>query len=291
MTPFGGARPAPPCLAIDIGATKVDIAVVDVRGTIAHRSRLMVREHEANLFGAIATMAKNVCATNNVNVVGVACAGPMTRNGVTVSPLNIPSWREFALRESICDALQLPAYVEGDARALALAEGRFGAARHETSYLSMVVSTGVGGGIVLNGQLLAGDTGNAGHIGHLSVVTDGSLCSCGSYGCLEAEVSGWAIEAHTGQSPSEATPEVRRQSGELVGRAVAMLCSVLDFQHSYVGGSVARGFGDEFFDAANKSARLTTMMPYTSGVGIFPSELGETGSLLGAALVGWRGLS
>jgi hypothetical protein len=102
----------------------------------------------------------------------------------------------------------------------------------------MVVSTGVGGGIVLNGQLLDGESGNAGHVGHLTVVANGALCSCGAYGCLEAEASGWAIEARTGRPAREADQATRLRTGELVGRAVGMLSSVLDFRHGYVAGSV-----------------------------------------------------
>ena len=153
----------------------------------------------------------------------------------------------------------------------------------------MVVSTGVGGGFVLNGHLLDGETGNSGHVGHLNVVSDGALCSCGAYGCLEAEVSGRSIEARTGRPAAEADVAIRQRTGELVGRAVGTLSSVLDFRHCYIAGSVALGYGDEFFDAANKAARSLAMMPYSHDIEIRPSQLGSDGPLLGAALVGWRG--
>jgi glucokinase len=215
----------------------------------------------------------------------------MSRGGETVSPLNILFWRDFPLRQSLRDALGIDVFVDGDARALALAEGEFGAARDVTSYLSMVVSTGVGGGIVLNGRLLDGETSNAGHVGHLTVVANGALCSCGAYGCLEAEASGWAIEGRTGRPASEADQATRLRTGELVGRAVGMLSSVLDFRHSYVAGSVALGYGDDFFAAATKAARDTAKLSYSHDVEILPSQLGTSGPLLGAALVGWRGAS
>jgi glucokinase len=187
------------------------------------------------------------------------------------------------------DALGIDVYIDGDARALALAEGVFGGARHVSSYLSMVVSTGVGGGIVLNGELLDGETGNAGHVGHLNVVRDGALCSCGAYGCLEAEVSGHAIEERTGRPAEEADQATRLRTADLVGRAVGTLSSVLDFRHCYIAGSVALGYGDEFFSEANKAARKVAMMSYSHDVEIHRSLLGADGPLLGAALVGWRG--
>jgi glucokinase len=289
MNDTGGARDASPCLALDIGASKVDVAVVDHDGTINSRGRIDVSAQGSDLFDAIVEKSREILADRDVSVVGVGCAGPMTRGGETVSPLNITSWRDFPLRRSLRRALNRDIFIEGDARALALAEGSFGAARDQTSYLSMVVSTGVGGGFVLNGRLLDGETGNSGHVGHLNVVSDGALCSCGAYGCLEAEVSGRAIEARTGRPAADADVATRQRTGELVGRAVGTLSSVLDFRHCYIAGSVALGYGDEFFDAANKAARTLAMMSYSHDIEIRPSQLGNDGPLLGAAVVGWRG--
>jgi glucokinase len=289
MTPTGDAHRASPCLAIDIGATKVEAAFVTADGEIERRARLDVADHRDNLFDALVRLVEEVRGHDALEVVGVGCAGPMALGGATVSPLNIPFWRAFPLRDSLRGALKVPVFVDGDARALALAEGSFGGARDVTSYLSMVVSTGVGGGLVLNGRLLDGATGNAGHVGHLNVVTDGALCACGSYGCLEAEVSGRAIEERTGRPAEQADQATRLRTGALVGRAVGTLSSVLDFAHCYIAGSVALGYGDEFFSEANKSARTLALMSYSHDVEIHRSELGADGPLLGAALVGWRG--
>jgi glucokinase len=291
MTDVGVARNAPPCLALDIGATKVEAALVDAAGTLSARSRINDADHHDDLITAVIELARRVMAEGSVDVVGVGCAGPMSRGGEEVSPLNIPQWRGFPLRRRLRDALGLDVYVDGDARALALAEGAFGAARQQSSYLSMVVSTGVGGGVVIDGELLDGESGNAGHIGHLNVVPNGNLCSCGAFGCLEAEASGWAIEARTGVAPADADAATRTRTAELVGRAVGTLASVLDFNHCYIAGSVALGYGDEFFDVANKSARSMARLPYSEHLEIVRSELGVDGPLLGAALVAWRGRS
>jgi glucokinase len=291
MTPIGVARNAPPCLALDIGATKVEAALVDGDGTLRARSRINDADHHDDLITAVIELSRRVMEDGPVAVVGVGCAGPMSRGGEEVSPLNIPQWRAFPLRRTLREALGHDVYVDGDARALALAEGAFGAARDVTSYLSMVVSTGVGGGLVIDGELLDGESGNAGHIGHLNVVPNGNLCSCGAFGCLEAEASGWAIEAMTGRSPAEADAATRLRTADLVGRAVGSLASVLDFSHCYIAGSVALGFGDEFFDVANKSARAIARMPYSEHLDIAKSGLGLDGPLLGAALVAWRARS
>jgi glucokinase len=291
MTDVGVARNAPPCLALDIGATKVEAALVDVDGTLRARSRINDADHHDDLITAVIELARRVMAEGSVDAVGVGCAGPMSRGGEEVSPLNIPQWRSFPLRRALRDGLGRDVFVDGDARALALAEGAFGAARHDRSYLSMVVSTGVGGGLVIDGELLDGESGNAGHIGHLNVVPNGNLCSCGAFGCLEAEASGWAIELLTGRIPTQADAATRVRTADLVGRAVGTLASVLDFNRCYIAGSVALGFGDEFFQVANKSARAMARLPYSEHLEIGRSELGADGPLLGAALVAWRGRS
>jgi glucokinase len=291
MTFAGVARNAPPCLALDIGATKVEAAIVHADGTLSRRARLVDDDHHDDLFAAIVEMARDVLAQEPIAVVGVGCAGPMTRGGAEVSPLNIPSWRNFPLRQSLRDALDLEVFIDGDARSLALAEGSFGAARDDSSYLSMVVSTGVGGGFVIDRRLLNGESGNAGHIGHLNVVPNGRICSCGAFGCLEAEASGWAIEEMTGHPAQQADQATRERTANLVGRAIGTLASVLDFSHCYVAGSVALGFGDEFFEVANKSARAMAQLHYSEHLEIRRSGLGSDGPLLGAALVAWAGAS
>ena len=134
--------------------------------------------------------------SDTVVACGVGCGGPMRAGGEAVSPLNITAWRDFPLRDRLAQLTGVPTFVDNDAKALALGEGWLGAAAGHENFVGMVVSTGVGGGIVLNGRLLDGGSGNAGHIGHVIVVPDGRACVCGGQGCLEAEASGTAIAAH-----------------------------------------------------------------------------------------------
>ncbi|MGH9020341.1 MAG: ROK family protein, partial [Acidimicrobiales bacterium] len=261
MTPAGAAPSAAPCLALDIGATKVAAAVVDPDGEISDVRRVDVGDAD-DLLERIVALARELADASEVSSVGVACAGPMRDHGALVSPLNIPSWRDVALRDALADSLGVAVFVDGDARALALAEGRFGAARGVASYLSMVVSTGVGGGLVLDGRLVDGASGNAGHVGHLTVVPDGRECACGARGCLEAEASGRAIAAVTGADPRDANLAVRSRCARLVGRAVGTLAAVLDFTRCFIGGSVALGYGDDFFVGANAAAGEVARLDY-----------------------------
>jgi glucokinase len=221
---------------------------------------------------------------------GVGSGGPMTRGGAAVSPLNIPAWRGFPLRSRLAASLELPVHVDNDAKALALAEGWRGAARGVRDYVAMVVSTGVGGGIVLDGRLLDGADGNAGHIGHVVVVPDGRPCACGSRGCLEAEASGTAIAARLGRPAAEAPVEERRRAGDLVGQAVGSVAALLDLRLAVVAGSVALGFGDDFFGAAQAALDRTARIEFARGATIRPAGLGAEGPLLGAAAVAWRAL-
>jgi glucokinase len=128
MTDVGEARHAPPCLALDIGATKVEAALVERDGTTRARSCISDADHHDHLITAIIELSRRVMSEGPVAVVGVGCAGPMSGGGEEVSPLNIPQWRAFPLRRTLSEALGLDVFVDGDARALALADGAFGAA-------------------------------------------------------------------------------------------------------------------------------------------------------------------
>lgn len=244
------------------------------------------------MFDAIALLADEVCARASVgpDVVGVGTGGPMTRGGRTVSPVNIPAWRGFPLLDRLQARFDAPIAIDNDAKALALAEGWLGAARGVDDYVAMVVSTGVGGGIVLDGRLLDGADANAGHVGHIIVEPDGHRCGCGARGCLEAEASGTAIAAITGRPAAEADAATIERTGRLVGRAVATVANLLDLRLAVVAGSVALGFGEPFFVAANAEIAERARLEFSRGCELRPAALGADGPLVGAAAVGFRSL-
>jgi glucokinase len=231
-----------------------------------------------------------VGGNGEIAVCGVGCGGPMSARGEAVSPLNIGAWRAFPLRARLEASTGLPTFVDNDAKALALGEGWKGAAAGKSNFIAMVVSTGVGGGIVLDGRLLDGAAGNAGHIGHVIVEPDGRPCACGGRGCLEAEASGPSIAAATGRPAREAAPEVIARTGRMVGRAVASVANLLDLSLAVVAGSVALGFGAPFFAAAQAELDVRARLEFSRGTRIVPGGLGAQGPLIGAAAVGWRGM-
>jgi glucokinase len=210
----------------------------------------------------------------------------MSAGGDAVSPLNIEAWRGFPLRSRLAALTGLPTFVDNDAKALALGEGWVGAAAGCCDFLAMVVSTGVGGGIVLDGRLLDGRLGNAGHIGHVVVEPLGRACRCGGRGCLEAEASGRAIAAVTGRPPREAGPALVERVGTLVGRAIASVVNLLDLPLAVVSGSVALGYGAPFFAAAQAEMDLRCGLDFARGAQVVPGGLGDAGPLVGAARVG-----
>ena len=298
-----GADPATvapgPALAVDIGGTKLAAGLVAADGTVLRRRQVPTQQpgrDAEQLFAALVELVTEMrsgaeSAGLAPVVCGVGSGGPMAPHGETVSPLNIAAWRDFPLRARLAETTGLATFVDNDAKALTLAEGWRGAAVGATDYLGMVVSTGVGGGIVLDGRLLDGAAGNAGHIGHVVVEPDGRACRCGSRGCLEAEASGTALAAITGRPAAEADAATIERTGTLVGRAVATVATLLDLRLAVVAGSVALGFGAPFFAAAHGEIDARARLPYAAGCVIRPAGLGADAPLVGAAAVGFRGLT
>jgi glucokinase len=292
MTP--GPRQGP-ALAVDIGGTKMAAGVVDASGSLLSREQVSTPTgaDAEGLLRALAEVIQRAVSSVEVEpvVCGVGCGGPMTAGGLEVSPLNISGWRRFPLRDRLAELVELPVFVDNDAKALALGEGWLGAACGSRNFVAMVVSTGVGGGIVLDGRLLDGEHGNAGHIGHVVVEPEGRRCVCGGQGCLEAETSGLSIEAVTGRPAAEAPLEVRVRTGTLVGRAVATVANLLDLELAVVAGSVALGFGEPFFHAAQEEIHRRSRLEFSRSTRIVPGGLGDSGPLVGAAAIGLLGSS
>ena len=277
-------------LAIDIGGTKLEVGLVGDDGSVLARSRRQTPRTDSGeaLFGVLTSLVDSVTAGGSFGRVGVGCGGPMSSVGGTVSPLNIPAWREFPLRRRLAGHLGLPVHLDNDAKALALAEGWRGAARGESDFVALVVSTGVGGGIVSGGRLLDGASGNAGHIGHVFVADGTSPWDGHPAGLLESEASGTAIALRSGAPAADASPEVVARAGALVGRGVASVANLLDLRLAVVAGSVALGFGAPFFAAAQAEVDRLCHLDFSVGTRIVPAGLGADGPLVGAAAVALR---
>ena len=277
-------------LAVDIGGTKLAAGVVDDEGKVVVRDGVATPQRD--VWAAIERLVKRVIAAAPAPLLatGAGCGGPMDVAARTVSPLHIPTLVGFPLHDALVELTGLPSFVDNDAKALTLGEAWCGAGKGEMNMLGMVIGTGVGGGILSNGRLLHGRLGNAGHIGHMVVESDGRACSCGGFGCLEAYACGPAIEAETGRPPQRAPMAIIERTGLLVGRAIASLAAVVDFPVAVIGGSVALGFGEPFFAAAQAEVSVRARLSFTEHLEIRRAALGELAPLVGAAALARRGI-
>lgn len=186
--------------AIDVGGTKIAAALVDAEGTLLTRAELptpaqgSAEDVMATVGKLVDDMARDPRWHDTVGI-GIGSAGPIDPTSGTVSPVNIPSWRDFPLVDRVRDlhAVHGDVVLIGDGSAMAAGEHWRGAARGYDNALCLVVSTGVGAGLILDGALRTGPSGNAGHLGHISVDVDGDPCPCGSRGCVEILASGTSI--------------------------------------------------------------------------------------------------
>jgi len=194
-------RNAPYLLGHDIGGTKLAVTVADRNGKILRKIR---RPTEAErgpqaVVASLVDMSREAMARAGLSPaelagVGVSCGGPLdTETGVVYAPPNLPGWDEVPLKAWLESALSLPVFVENDANASALAEWSFGAGRGCRHMVYMTMSTGIGGGIILDGRLYRGPNDTAGEVGHMTIVENGPACGCGKRGCLEALCSGPSI--------------------------------------------------------------------------------------------------
>src|SRR4029450_6111196 len=185
-------------LALDVGGTKLAAAVVDDSGRLLGRGRVPSPNgtdpellYEALLACAAAALRGADVTPGDLDGVGVAAAGPMVWPSGEVSPLNMPAWRGFPLRKRLAEEFDAErVLIHNDAVGLTVGEHWKGAGAGTANLLGITVSPGVGGGLILDGRLYHGTTGNAGHVGHVVVEPDGPVCACGGRGCVEAIASG-----------------------------------------------------------------------------------------------------
>jgi glucokinase len=304
-------------LGIDIGGTKMAAGLVTSGGRVLTSARIMTPRADTadDLFAALEALCHEVlrkAAHPGVLGIGVGCGGPMQYPAGVVSPLNIPVWRSFPLRARLAEAFGWPCLVDNDAKALALGEHWQGAGRGSNNMLGMVVSTGVGGGIILDGRLLDGFAGNGGHIGHVVVWPGGPLCGCGARGCLEGVASGSGLTRRLGDARASGAKTVLAQgasaaeiavaaregdalalelfqtAGECVGRGIASAAALLDLELVVIGGSIALRAWDLLGPPLEAELQRAARLDFTRNVRVVCAELGDAAGLLGAAQLAFQ---
>ena len=291
-----------PLLGIDVGGTKTAAGVVGADGGLRSYVREPTPRAAAgeDLFAAVLALAERAAAEAATPPVaaGVGCGGPMRFPDGVVSPLHIAAWRGFPLRARLERALGLPVVVDNDAKAFALGQARFGAGRGARCLLGMVVSTGVGGGVVEDGRLRHGATGNAGHVGHVVVSPRGPRCECGARGCVTAYASGPGLAARAraalgrdvtaaevAAAAAAGDPLARsllREAGVALARGIAAAANVLDLDRVVIGGGVSRA-GAVLFDPLRAALPRWTRLDFLAGLEVMPVERPDEAGVLGAA--------
>ncbi len=289
-------------LAIDVGATKVAVGLVTRSGQVLARIDVNSKAGSIeDLNGSLAAAIKNVMATPDVVVVGagIGSAGPIDNVKGTINPVNIGHWVDFSLVDFVREVSGLSSVrIIGDASALAYAEFVLGAGRGATNLMGIVVSTGIGGGVVLNGAFHVGRTGNAGMIGHSVVVQGGNECACGQHGCVEAYSSGTNMAKDFGAENFEAVAGAAR-SGDVAaiaaiekGAAVLALgllnaVALMDLDTIVVGGGVMSA-DDVYWPILVKHfEKEMKVLNFPGNVALKKATLGKDSGLVGAGLVGF----
>lgn len=309
-------------LGIDIGGTKLAVGLVTPEGELVAQARTatQVKEGPDRIIDRLVDLCRSTVREAGVGwpaivAAGVGCGGPLDPiTGTILAPPNLPGWVAVPLVDRLKNALGLPVYLDNDANAGALGEHRFGAGRGVANMVYLTISTGIGGGIIIDNRLYQGQNGNAGEIGHMSVVYDGRPCNCGSRGCLEAYASGTNIAARAREavaggasscmaelagSVDGITGEVLAQALErndpvavaiwgetvaILGAGIANVINIFNPQRVVIGGGITN-FGHLLFDPVRKIALQRAMPPLASVAEIVPAQLGAQVGVLGAAAV------
>lgn len=316
-------------VGIDIGGTKLATVVADKTGHILNKVRrpTLAEKGPEYALELLYDMVREVVERaaleqESVSAIGVSCGGPLdTKTGIVYSPPNLPGWDALPLKAKLESEFQVPVTIENDANASALAEFRFGGGRGYNAVLYMTMSTGIGGGIVINGQVYHGANDSAGEVGHQILLPNGPRCGCGKQGCLEALCSGPAIarraqaairkhlaeengattlltltdgsvEAVKSEHVLEAARagdvlalELVEETAYYMGWGIANLVNILNPDIVLLG-TIAVAAGDLLLDPIRETVSKFAMTRSAEAVKIAPAELGEAlGDLAAVALV------
>ena len=291
-------------LALDIGGTKIAAGLVDADGALLHHAKLPTPDGDAEaVWTVVDTLVTEALAEagGRVRGVGISSAGPIDLPAGTVSPINITQWQGFPVVERVSTLTGAPVRLGGDGLCMALGERWRGAGVGAPFLLGMVVSTGVGGGLVLDAAPYVGRTGNAGHVGHVVVDQDGEPCSCGGRGCVETVAAGprmaqWARkngwDAPAGADAKELADAANagdpvalqafRRGATAVAAMIASVSAVCDLDLVVVGGGVAKS-GALLFDPLREALSTYARLEFLRGLRVLPAELGSDAGLVGAA--------
>jgi N-acetylglucosamine repressor len=307
---------------VDLGITKTICVVIDLHGNILSKEKLdididagrdwIIKRMLEVTSRAMAKVSESV--RNRLAGMGISLSGIIdTERGVSVFSPSMPNWRDVPIVDRFEREFHLPVFMENDARAMALAEARFGAGRDHDSFFCINIGHGIGSGIVIHKELYRGRTLTAGEFGHMTLMPSGPLCHCGNRGCLDVMAGGHAIAASAirvvnsgadtlirelaggdikrisarvvAQAAKEGDPiavQLLNEVGRYLGIAIASITNLLDPEVIVIGGGVANA-AEFFFDEIRETVLKRAFTTMTGAPEIVPSALGEDASSIGAA--------
>jgi len=309
-------------IGIDIGGTNIKIAIVDAKGKIAFSESVSTRAEMGYEFTIknIINLVRDSLAQSEVSIekiggIGVGCPGQIdSENGIVRSLPNIPGWTNVPLAQILFDEFSLPAKIDNDVRVATLGEYKFGAGRGYENLICITVGTGIGSGIIINGQLVRGASKAAGELGHVIVQEhNGEICGCGNVGCVEAVASGPAIVKQaelylmTGKSTkfkelaagSPITPEIVAEAailgdavalrifektGYWIGIALSSVINLLNPEVIIIGGGVGQA-GDVLLNPIRETIAKRALKISAETVKVIPAQLGNSAGVVGASLL------
>jgi len=303
-------------LGIDLGGTDCKFGIVDEQGRIIHSSKNPTRSElgPEGVIDGIANHARGLLAGHKVKAIGMGVPGPMSsRLGLVYETPILPGWINVPVQQMLEQRLGLPVVLNNDANAAAYGEYWAGAGRDfEGTMILFTLGTGVGGGIILNGELYVGPDDTAGELGHMIVMIDGEQCNCGARGCLEAYASATAVRREVrealaaGVRTSISIPEgaeedfgakvvydaavagdafaidVLRRMGIALGCAASTMINALNPGMLVYGGAISNA-GEFIFKHLRESAKANSFAKPFSRVKIIKAELGNDAGIIGAA--------
>jgi glucokinase len=297
-------------VSVDIGGTQIraaayphdDIKPITVR-------RVPTASGEGAVFDRMVALIESVLPEERVDAISVATAGPLDpQTGLIINTPNIPGWSNFPLGEKLTEHFHVPVFIGNDANLAALGEWKYGAGRGHHDVLYLTISTGIGGGVIINDQMLVGAHGMAAELGHVMALPDGPMCSCGVRGHLEAISSGTAIArfvseeiakgrasslvtnakisardvANAANQGDELALEAFHRAGRYLGQSLADFLHVFNPSIVIFGGGVSQS-GPLLFDTVTESLNKHVMdQAYLEGLKFSTAQLGDDAGLIGA---------
>lgn len=312
-------------VSVDLGGTTIRAALAQTDGRLLKvvkkptRAKAGLKEVLNRVEAVIREVGAEAWA--EVRGIGIIAPGPLNPwEGIVIQAPNLPGWENVPLKAILEESLDRPVYIGNDANLAALAEQQFGAGRGLTDLIYLTISTGIGGGIIIDDNLLLGAQGLGGEVGHMVIDPQGPMCNCGTRGCLEAVASGTGIAraarrrmtdslgqgiAARAGSPDAITAQVVGQAAlagdalaitliqeaaEWIGLGIVSLMRLFNPQMIIIGGGVSQ-VGDLFFERIQQTVQANVLRPYWENCPIVPVTLGDDVGLLGAIALLKRQLS